>query len=126
MPSGVSQGSALPVGVAVAALSKATSAKFGMRLMASTISGRSIMIRMLMADDGRHLFRSVILHRCLARQVGDADDPAEAGFRSILPGRHDAVGAVEGTGQDLDARAVDAAEAQRGAAGRAEIAHRDG
>src|SRR6478609_8194217 len=122
MPSGVSHGSALPAGAAVAARSKATSAKFGMRLMASTISGRSIMIRMLMADDGRHLLRSVILLRGLARQVGDADHPAEAGFGSVLPRRHQAVGAVEGAGHDLDPVAVDAAETQRRAAGGAKTA----
>src|SRR5512140_1760846 len=117
MPSGVSHGSALPDGATLAVRSKAMFAKFGMRLMASTISGCSIMIRMLMADDGRHLLRPVILLRGLARQIRDAHHPAEAGFASILTRRHQAVGPVEGAGHDLDPVAVDAAEAERRAAG---------
>ncbi len=39
----------------------------------------SIMVRMLVADDGGHLFRSVVLQRGLARQVDDGRDPAEPG-----------------------------------------------
>src|SRR6476620_3393331 len=115
MPSGVSHGSSLPAGAAVVALAKATSAKFGMRLMASTIS--SIMIRMLMADDRRHLLRPVILLRGLARQVGDSADPTEPGFSSVLPRWHHVVGAVARDGHDLDPLAVDAAKTQRRAAG---------
>src|SRR3954453_11751082 len=129
MPSGVSHGSVLPVGAAVASRSKATSAKLGMRLMGPTISEVSaglIMVRMLMADDGRHLLRPVILLRGLARQVGDANHPAEAGFGPVLPGRHQLVGAVEGTCHDLDPVPVDAAETQRRAAGRAIAALGDG
>src|SRR5437763_9705168 len=80
---------------------------------------------MLMADDGCHLLRSVVLLRGLARQVGDTYDPAEPGFGSILPCRYHVIRAVEGAGHDLDTRAVDAAEAERRAAGRAEIAHCD-
>ncbi len=95
MPSGVSHGSALPVGAALVVRSKATSAKL----------------------DGRHLLRPVILLRGLAWQVGDADHPAEAGFGSVLPRRHQPVGTVEGAGHDLDPVAVDAAKTQRRAAG---------
>src|SRR3569623_2134573 len=105
MPSGVSHGSALPDGAAVAARSKATFAKFGMRLMASSISWcgalcASIMVRMLMADDRRHLLRPVILLRGLALQVGDSHHPAEARFSSVLSGRHQPGGAVKGAGHD--------------------------
>lgn len=83
------------------------------------------MIRMLMADDGRHLLRSVILLRGLARQIGDADHPAEAGLGAELPRRDDAVGVIEGAGHDLDPVAVDAAKAQRRAAGGAKAAFGD-
>src|SRR5260221_6735826 len=74
------------------------------------------MVRMLVADDAAELVRPVILHGGLARQIGDADHPAEPGFGSILPGRYDLVRPVEGAGHDLDPRAADAAEAQRRAA----------
>ena len=80
------------------------------------------MVGMLMAGDGGHLPRSVILHRGLARQIGDADHPAEPGFGSKLAGRHHPVRPVESAGQHLDPRPADAAEGQRRAAGRAEIA----
>src|SRR3954468_23903560 len=70
-----------------------------------------IMIRMLVAADGRQLLRPIILLRGLARKVGDADPPAEPGFGSILPRRHYPVGAVECAGHDLDPGAADAAEA---------------
>src|SRR6478735_3530039 len=83
------------------------------------------MVRMLVADDGPKLLGPVILQRGLARQVGDADHPAEPGFGAILPRRYQPVGAVEGPGHDLDPRAIDAAEAQRRAAVGAEIAHRN-
>src|SRR4029450_10372868 len=85
-----------------------------------------IMVRMLMAGDGRHLFRPVILLRGLARQVGDADHPAQPGFGSILPRRHHPGGAVERAGHDLDPRAADPPEAQWRAAVGAEIALGDG
>src|SRR4051812_23251793 len=84
------------------------------------------MVRMLVADDAAELVRAVILHGRLARQVGDADYPAEPGFGSILPGWNQPVGAVEGAGHDLDPGAVDAAETQRRAAIPAEVAHGDG
>src|SRR4051794_19629165 len=87
---------------------------------------RSIMVRMLMADDGRHLLRSVILLRGLAWKIGDPDHPAEAGLGAELPRRHHVVGAVERTGHDLDAVAVGAAKAQRRAAGGAKAALGDG
>src|SRR4051812_15765157 len=79
------------------------------------------MVRMLVADDAAELFRSVILQRGLARQIGDADHPAEPGFGAKLPGRHQLVGTVEGAGHDLDLWTADAAEAERRAAGGAEI-----
>src|SRR5262249_52658311 len=128
MPSGVSHGAALPAGASAATGSKATSAKLGMRVMVSNISysetghAGSIMIRVLAADDGGHLVRAVILHRGLAWQVGDAAHPAEPRFGAILPRRDHPVRPVEGTGQDLDAWSVDAAEAQGCAAVAAEIA----
>ena len=50
----------------------------------------SIMVRMLVADDGGHLFRPIILQRGLARQVDDGSDPAEPGLGSVLPDRHQA------------------------------------
>src|SRR6266481_458976 len=170
MPSGVSQGSALPAGIAAATGSKETSAKFGMRviLLASfvmaglvpaihvlfvaearrgcpdepghdgliaTISQpamsvialpSSIMVRMLVADDAICLFRPVILQRGLARQIGDANHPAEPRFGSILPGWYDLIRPVERTGHDLDPRAVDAAEAERRATIPAKVTHGDG
>src|ERR1700738_2930954 len=129
MPSGVSQGSAPPVGCAGAVFSNAMLAKFGMRLMGyhySTCDIRwsppSIMVRMLVADDAAKLFRPVILQRRLAWQVGNPDHPAEPGFDAILPGRHHVVGPVERARHDLDPRAADATEAQRRAAVGAEIA----
>src|ERR1700730_2557057 len=88
-------------------------------------SSLSLMVRMLVADDTAELFRAVILQRGLARQIGDADHPAEPGFGAILPGGDDLVGPVEGAGHDLDPGAVDAAEAQWRAAGGAESALRD-
>jgi len=75
------------------------------------------MVRVLVAGDGRHLLRPVILLRGLARQIGDADHPAEPGFGSILPRRHHSVGAIERPGHDLDPGAADPAEAQGRAAG---------
>src|SRR4051812_30791888 len=81
---------------------------------------------MLMADDARHLLRSVVLLRGLARQIGDRDYPAEPGFRAELPRRHDAVGPVESPGHDLDPRSIDAAEAERRAASRTEVTVSDG
>src|SRR3954451_7611894 len=76
---------------------------------------------MLVVGDGRQLFRTVILYGRLARQVGDAENPAEPGFGSILPGRNQPVGTVEGAGHDLDPGTVDAAEAQGRAAIPAEV-----
>src|SRR4051794_7924692 len=127
MPSGVSQGSAWPAGAVTATGSKATLAKSGMWLMTylTIFDGAArplIMIRMLVARDARHLVRSVILQRGLARKVRDPDHPAEPGLRSVLPGRHQSVGPIEGAGQDLDAGAIDAAEAQGRAAVLAEVA----
>src|SRR6202030_1608520 len=72
------------------------------------------------------LVRSIVLQRGLARQVGDADHPAEPGFGAELLGRYHPVGAVECAGHDLDSSPVNAAKAQRRAAGRAEIALGDG
>src|SRR5258708_21558785 len=133
MPSGVSQGSAPPGGCARAVFSKAIVAKFGTRLIGyhySTGEARGspllVMVRMLVADDAVELVRTVILQRGLARQVGDADHPAEPGFGAELLGRYHPVRAVEPAGHDLDARPVDAAKAQRRAAGGAEIALGDG
>src|SRR6478736_6526283 len=77
---------------------------------------------MLLADDAVNLFRAVILHRGLARQIGNRDHPAEPGFGSILPRWHQPVRPVKGADHDLDLRTVDAAEAQRRAATRTEIA----
>jgi len=45
------------------------------------------MVRMLVADDAANLFRTVVLQRSLARQIGDADHPAEPGFGAELLGR---------------------------------------
>src|SRR6516225_3055752 len=144
MPSGVSQGSALPARGAAASGANATSAKLGMRLIpwfpqtgershSSTAKtydkppGTSlIMIRMLVADDGCHLFRPVVLQRGLARHVRDPNHPAEPRFRAILSRRDHPVRPVEGAGHDLDPLPVDAAEAQRRAAIPAEIAFGDG
>src|SRR6266702_290901 len=122
MPSGVSHGSALPAGTALAVFSKRILAKFGMRLMVVHHStgeqGRhSLMVRMLVADDAAKLLGAVILQRGLARQIGDADHPAEAGFGAVLPGGDDLVGPVEGAGHDLDPGAVDAREANWGPEG---------
>src|SRR5713226_166359 len=129
MPSGVSHGSAPPAGCAPAVFSKAIVAKFGIRLIGyhySTGEARGspplVMVRMLVADDAVELVRTVILQRGLARQVGDADYPAEPGFGTELLGRYHAVRAVERASHDLDPRPVDAAKAQRRAAGGAEIA----
>src|SRR5690349_12652439 len=80
------------------------------------------MIRMLVAGDGRHLVRAVILHGGLAWQVGNPHHPAEPGFRAVLPDRDHPVRLVDSAGHDLDPRTVDAAEAERRAARRAEIA----
>src|SRR5260370_55428 len=133
MPTGVSHGSASPAGCARAGFSKAIFAKFGMRLIGyhySTGSARGspplIMVRMLVADDAVDLVRTVILQRGLARQVGDADHPAQPGFGAELLGRYHPVRAVERAGHDLDSSAVDAAKAQRRAAGGAEITLGDG
>src|SRR5260370_32292897 len=133
MPSGVSHGSVPPAGCARAGFSKAIVAKFGMRLIGyhySTGGARGspplVMVRMLVADDAVELVRTVILHRGLARHVGDADHPAQPGFGAELLGRYHPVRAVERAGHDLDSSAVDAAEAQRRAAGGAEITVGDG
>src|SRR4051794_34150086 len=120
MPSGVSHGAAAPAGAGAAVGSNATALKSGMRLMASCPQ-LSIMVRVLMARNGRHLLRPVILLRGLARQVGDRHHPAETGFRAELPRRHDAVGPIERPCHDLDPRAVDAAEAERRAASCTEV-----
>src|ERR1700736_2161761 len=133
MPSGVSHGPAPPAGSARAVFSNAIFAKFGMRLMVliithATPGGRHplIMVRMLAADDAVNPVRAVVLQRGLARQIGDANHPAEPGFGAELLGRHHPVGAVEGAGHDLDSRAVDAAKAQRRAAILAVVAFSDG
>src|SRR5215469_3087145 len=91
-------------------------------MLFSSVDCTSIMIRMLVAGDGGHLLRAVVLYRGLARQIRNADDPAEPGFRAILPRRDHVVRPVESAGHDLDAWAVDATEAQGRAAVRAEIA----
>src|SRR3954451_24840116 len=100
MPSGVSQGSPLP-GPAPAGFSNASFVKSGMRLMGLIISqSRSrgalslVMGGMLIAADAGKLIRSVILEGGLARQIGDANDPAEAGFAAELLVLHHPVGAV--------------------------------
>src|SRR5215472_15386671 len=80
-------------------------------ILFSLLDCTSIMIRMLVADDGCHLFRAVVLQRGLARHVGDAHHPAEPGFGAELPGRDQPVRLVESAGHDLDAGAVDAPEA---------------
>src|SRR5258705_1814896 len=85
-----------------------------------------IMVRMLVADDATMLLRPVVLQRGLARQIGDADHPAEPGFGAELLGRYHPVRPVEGAGHDLDPWAVDATEAERGAAIPAKIAFGDG
>src|SRR5258707_3712989 len=85
-----------------------------------------VMVRMLVAEDATKLVRAVVLQRGLARQIGDADHPAEPGFGAELLGRYHPVRPVEGTGHDLDPRAIDAAEAERGAAIPAKIAFGDG
>src|SRR5258707_3283103 len=92
------------------------------RCLRKSIDVTSIMVRMLVADDATKLVRPVVLQRGLARQVGDADHPAEPGFGAELLGWYHPVRPVEGAGHDLDPRAVDAAEAERGAAIPAEIA----
>ena len=69
------------------------------------------MVRVLVADDASELFRAVTLHRGLAREVGNADHPAQPGFGAILPGRNQPVWAVERTRHDFDPGAADAAEA---------------
>src|ERR1700737_1267235 len=119
MPSGVSHGSAPLAGSARAVFSKAIFAKFGMRLIGyhySTGDARDspplVMVRMLVADDAVQLVRTVILQRGLARQVGDADHPAEPGFGAELLGRYHPVGAVERAGHDLDPRAVHAGKGE--------------
>src|ERR1700687_4323068 len=111
MPSGVSHGSAPPAGTGPVVCSKAISAKFGMRLMGVHYStgearGGSIMVRMLVADAAVKLFRTVILQRGLARQVGDADHPAEPGFGGELLGRNQPGRPVKGAGHDLDSWGV--------------------
>src|ERR1700737_630425 len=128
MPSGVSHGSAPLAGSARAVFSKAIFAKFGMRLIGyhySTGDARGspplVMVRMLVADDAAQLVRSIVLQRGLARQVGAAAPPAEPGFGAELLGRYHPVRTVERTGHDLDPGAVDAAKAERRAAGGAKI-----
>src|SRR5882762_7569209 len=85
-----------------------------------------VMVWMLVADDVVQLVRTVVLQRGLARQIGDADHPAEPGFGAELLGWYHPVRAVERAGRDLDSSAIDAAKAQRRAAGGAEIALGDG
>src|SRR5947209_7860534 len=85
----------------------------------------SVMVRMLVADDFAELFRAIILQRGLARQVDDGPDPAQPRLGSKLQGRDHPVRPVERAGHDLDLSAADAAEAERRAAGGAEIAHRN-
>src|SRR5207245_4055980 len=133
MPSGVSQGSAPPAGSARTVLSKAIFAKSGIRLMVPIIARATprgspplVMVRMLVADDATKLVRAVVLQRGLARQIGDADHPAEPGFGAELLGRYHPVRPVECAGHDLDPLAVDAAEAERGAAISTKIALGDG
>src|SRR6478735_5179968 len=84
------------------------------------------MVRMLVTDDVVKLLRTIILQGGLARQVGDAHDPAEPGFRAELLDRYHPVRPVERAGHDLDPGAIDAAKAKRCAAIPAEIARRDG
>src|SRR3981189_1627796 len=86
----------------------------------------SIMVWMLVADDTVKLVRTIVLQRGLAWQVGDRHHPAEPGFAAELLGRYHPVRPVERAGHDLDPGAVDAAKAQWGAAGDAEIALGDG
>src|SRR6266852_8689817 len=85
-----------------------------------------VMVRMLVADDATKLVRAVVLQRGLARQIGDADHPAEPRFGAELLGRYHPVRPVEGAGHDLDPRAVDAAKTERRAAIPAKIALGDG
>src|ERR1700676_1563081 len=80
------------------------------------------MVRMLVAHDAAQLLRTIVLQRGLARQVGDPPPPAEPGFGAVLHHWHQPVRPVEGAGHDLDARTVDVAEAERGAAILAKIA----
>src|SRR4029077_6907085 len=56
-----------------------------------------IMVRMLVADDPAELFRTIILQRGLARQIGDCDHPAESGFGAVLRRRNHPVGPIEGS-----------------------------
>src|SRR5258708_31096186 len=86
MPSGVSHGSAPPVGAAGAVFSNATFAKFGMRLILPHHSigdprrpPSLIMVRVLVADDAAKLVRAVIPQRRLARHVGAPHHPAAPG-----------------------------------------------
>src|SRR3984893_14336821 len=81
----------------------------------------SIMVGMLVADDTAKLVRTIVLQRGLARQIGDGHHPAEPGFGAELLGRFHPVRTVERTGHDLDPGAVDAAKAERRAAGGAKI-----
>ena len=81
------------------------------RCLGKPINAISVMVRVLAADDAAQLVRPVVLQRGLARQVGDADYPAEPGFGAELPGRHQPVRTVERTGHDLDFGAVDPAKA---------------
>src|SRR5882672_6428637 len=81
----------------------------------------SIMVWMLVADDTVKLVRTIVLQRGLAWQVGDRHHPAEPGFAAELLGRYHPVRTVERPGHDLNPGAVDAAKAERGAAGGAKI-----
>src|SRR5260370_15558061 len=81
-----------------------------------------VMVRMLVADDATKLVRAVVLQRGLARQIGDADHPAEPGFGAELLGRYHPVLPVQGAGHDLDPRAIDAPAAAPGVAIPAKIA----
>src|SRR5258707_3874126 len=92
------------------------------RCLRQSIDVTSIMVRMLVADDAAKLVRAVVLQRGLARQIGDADHPAEPRVGAELLGRDQPIRPVEGAGHDLDPRAVDAAEAERGTAIPAKIA----
>src|SRR5436305_4749106 len=81
-----------------------------------------IVVWMLVADDALDLVGTVVLERRLARQIGNAHDPAEPGFGAELLGRNDVVGPVERAGHDLDLGTLDTTETERRAAVGAEVA----
>src|SRR5580700_1586673 len=84
------------------------------------------MVRMLVADDAVNFVLAVVLERGLAWEVCNCDHPAEPGFGAVLPGRDQTIRPVEGTGHDLDAGPVNAAEGERGAASSTKVALGDG